>query len=38
MLNIKTELQFLNEMEHGGKDFSAPEFVHLMDQFIKENL
>lgn len=37
-LQVKSELHFLNEMGHGGKDFSAPEFVGLMDQFIKANL
>lgn len=37
-LQVKSELHFLNEMGHGGKDFSAPDFVNLMDQFIKDNL
>jgi len=23
---------------NGGKDFSAPDFANLMDQFIKERL
>lgn len=37
-LQVTNELHFLNEMGHGGKDFSAADFVNLMDQFIKENL
>ena len=37
-VKVKNELHFLNDMAHGGKDFSAPDFVNLMDQFIKENL
>lgn len=37
-VKVKSELHFLNEMGHGGKDFSAPDFVNLMDEFIKRNL
>ncbi|HPH20290.1 MAG TPA: alpha/beta hydrolase [Haliscomenobacter sp.] len=37
-LKVSSALHFLNEMGHGGKDFSAPDFVNLMDQFIKKHL